>query len=262
MSESFPSIGPRGHTLQSEMIILCGLIMFASSAMAKPDTDIDACYGKTLEVFIVARDVSGTELERTDFSLPNPRSWLLTPRGQNDVLQKIPCLPEPIETSGFIGTFVEPRLGQATDLFAAPQGVQMWQLRVDKISDFTESRATRRLNRVLATEAAAVESFGVLYQPAVKINGFLYQRWGNKPPYEGSWVFPESYRSAVGDRVAGSCGALCDVETRIKPHLSVNYQFRMPRADDRKPDSTFDKIPPWIEVDQLVRNILKSWIVE
>lgn len=240
----------------------CGFVgvVFAASALAyqEADTDLDACYGETLEVSIVA----GAEHERTNFALPNPRSWLVTPRGASDVLQRLPCLPEPIETHKFTGTFVEPRLGQATDLFAAPEGVQMWQLRVFGISDFSESQATLHLNRVLATETAAVEHSGVLYQPAVKINGFLYQRWGNKPPYEGSWVFPEDYRSAVGDRLAGWCGALCTVDTRIKPYLAVRYDVRMPRAYEGNPSGTFDKIPPWIEVDQMVRNVVQSWIVE
>jgi hypothetical protein len=219
----------------------------------KPDADMIACYGDTLDVVIVNYGPKGEALGQTQFALPNPDTWLVTPDGEETVLEKLPCQTEPIRTSGFVGTFVEPRLGQATEMFTPPKNVMMWQLRVNwgSADDPVETFEQQQIDKALASGP-------------VQIRDFLYQRWQNKPPYEGTWIFPKTYLSPVGTRIGGWCGSLCDVKYLVNPYVSIHYSFAMLGPDGQfiMGGETFKQIPPWIEVDQMVRSIVNSWIVE
>ncbi|GHC61024.1 hypothetical protein GCM10007315_26230 [Gemmobacter tilapiae] len=216
-------------------------VVWAGGAWAEtpPRTDMNACYGETLEVSIVARDKDGIELERTDFSLPQPQGWEAYPVGQTDGLRWLPCQKEPVEVGGIIGTFVEPRLGQVTDMFKVPFGVKMWQLRIDHYNpEYEDEYANRHFEHIATSNPQTIE-------------GFRYQRWQNTPPVGGGWIWPDRYKSPIGDFITAQCTLLCVVSYRLKKHLKIRYDFKL---------DIYVEVPPFIEIDQAVRGQIQSYM--
>lgn len=220
----------------------------AEDTGVKTFTDLAACYGETLDVALMQKVADGTETEVAVFALPYPNSWEITPNGADKTLKELPCLPEPIETGFFRGAFIEPRLGLATDLFAPPEGTQMWLLRVstdgsEADPEFSDPYERRKAQQILDSDPE-------------EINGFLHVLWQNDPPYGGGWIYPDDYRSPTGARIVAHCWDAfwdnwqCELEYRIEPRLRISYQFH---SDDH------DRIPPFIAVDQIVRHQIQSF---
>lgn len=224
-------------------VLLAIALAFSDAAFADQLTDLEACYGETIEIKMPSRFGDGIETEYTYFSLPAPNAWLIR-IGPNELLDDVPCgeradLAEPIETASTWRGYFSRSLGHEPAKVSLPEGIRLHTLRIGSpylkvYLPFEQRRENRILNEGSRTA-----------------DGFVRRASVDENAVGGGWLFPEDYLSPIGTRIEMRCTTKkCSVEYRIDRNLKVTYEFLIP-----SPDKTYD----WIAIDQVLRSMVLEW---
>ncbi|MEM7059901.1 MAG: hypothetical protein AAF557_20150 [Pseudomonadota bacterium] len=230
--------------LKSALLVMV-LTMWGVESLAGEITDLEDCYGETLEIKMPSKFGDGIETEYTYFSLPAPNAWLVN-IGDGKLLDDVPCqangdLSEPVPSRNLWGGFFDPRLGHERKTLEVDGGIRLHTLRITSPNfDSIVRQEAWWLDNVLSLATKNAE--GYLRRPSVEGDAV-----------GGTWSFPESYLSPVGTRIRMGCALTCDIEYRIDRNLKIRYQLQVP---DRNRD--YD----WIEIDRVARKVVLGWITD
>lgn len=216
------------------------LVTLLCATQAAAETDVEACYGDTVDVEFQLIAKKGAAPQPYILTLPAPRTWFI---GQHR-LKDVPCQPEPIKTSRVTGGFIEPRLEQAdgSEISGSPATSAIRYLRIFQ-ADPAYFPSAFQLQRLEQFKDIGVErDFGFRQLLPNNIQDGLEKA-------RGAFLFPPEYTTPLGEPIIVSCPtSICSTRYRIEYNIMVSYRFF----------SAGKYGPQWIDMDKALRNGIKS----
>lgn len=219
-------------------ILTLATLLCATHAAA--ETDVEACYGGTVDVEFQLIAKAGATPQPYILTLPAPRTWFI---GQHR-LNNVPCQPEPIKTSMVTRGFIEPRLEQAngSEISGSSATSAIRYLRISQ-TDPTLFPDAFQLRKIDQFKEIGIERDGGFRQVLPK-----NKQQGIKKS-QGGFQFPPEYTTPLGAPMIVSCpSSVCTAKYRLEHNIAVSYRFF----------SAGKYGPQWIDMDTALRDAIKS----
>lgn len=221
-------------TLRALLVVLSALVpTFANSR-----TDLNACYGETLDVSIIALESSDETDGSIVISLPEPQKWFVKTRDFK-FLHDLPCQTEPIPVHSVRGSGLTDRDGTSEHF---PDHLRRMSIFGSHASN-SLYRTTYNFSDLLTRKGRSLPD---------GFFGFYTANPDNKPDSlrRGVFRFPQHHLSPLGEPVIWRCGSWeCRGEYGFLGKLFVSYEFR-------NKDVSFKT---WVNQDRALQAMITNW---
>ncbi|WP_371224471.1 hypothetical protein [Roseovarius sp. 2305UL8-3] len=229
----------------------CLVLMVMSSNGAVRASEIDACYGETLEIQIHMFAPDQPNGGEVIMSLPNPASWTLIARDGRGSLHDAGCQEEPVPVSQAYSSGMQHKFAVALKKAGAPRALE-GGVALTLIGGLRQSvsEGLYKGNYLPDSEWLPVANgFRRLNSKGDR----LIMSYHGRRFAAGTFYFPDHYLAPQGHPISARCSwfGFCQVDYRLHERLGVRYKFR----------SSVDYDTRWIPQDQALRALINSWVV-
>jgi len=229
---------------------ICLALTVMLSAAAAHASEVDACYGETLEIQIHMFAPDQPNGGEVIMSLPNPASWTLIGRDGRGSLHDAGCQEEPVPVNQAYSSGMLNKFSAALDKIDAPSALR------DVVSLSINGRGKERPASNFYSEYFNEEDWLAIPYGFRRLNSKgdeLVMSWHGRSFTVGTILFPDHYQAPFDQPMVAACRrfGFCQVNYILHDRMRLKYKFR----------STLEYDENWIPQDQALRALINSWVV-